>query len=65
VSDERGDRDVAAPNTTDDRRDQDDLAQEDYPLTVRSLFFWAIVIVLGLLGTCVLVAILLALMKGS
>jgi hypothetical protein len=65
VSDERGDRDVAATNTTDDPRNDDDVAEDDYPLTFRSLVFWAIVIVLGLLGTCVLVAILLALMKGS
>jgi hypothetical protein len=39
--------------------------EEEYPLTFRSLLFWLIVVCLGLLGTCVVVAIFLALTRGS
>jgi hypothetical protein len=43
----------------------DETIEEAYPLSFRSLFFWLIVVVLGLLGACVFVAIFLALTRGS
>ena len=65
MSDERGDQNAASTGTPNDTRELDEIAEEEYPLGVRSLFFWGIVVFLGLLGTCVIVAILLALTKGS
>lgn len=67
MSDQRGDHDIDSASPTNDTRGQEVIGEEpeEYPLTFRSLFFWLIVIALGLLGTCVIVAIFLALTRGS
>lgn len=65
MSDQGGDQNVDSTSTTNDTRDHDDSIEEKYPLTFRSLFFWGIVVFLGLLGTCVIVATILALTRGS
>jgi hypothetical protein len=65
VSDQGGDQIVDSTDATNDTPEQDEIAHEEYPLTFRSIFFWGIVVFLGLLGTCVVVAIFLALMRGS
>lgn len=65
MSDQDGDHHVDSADTTNDTRDQDEITKEEYPLSFRSLVFWLIVVALGLLGTCVFVAIFLALTRGS
>jgi hypothetical protein len=68
VSDERGDQSVDSAGAANDTTGHDQITEEsedEYPLNVRSLVFWLIVVCLGLLGTCVFVAIFLALMRGS
>ncbi|HEX7103594.1 MAG TPA: hypothetical protein VF201_13195 [Nitrolancea sp.] len=65
MSDQDGDHHVDSADATNGTRDQDEIAKEEYPLSFRSLVFWLIVVALGLLGTCVFVAIFLALTRGS
>lgn len=66
MSDERGDENVDSAGRTNNSPDVEFTEEpEQYPLTFRTVFFWLIVIALGLLGTCVVVAIFLALTRGS
>lgn len=68
MSDQRGDSSVNSARTINDTPGPDQHIEEPaeaYPLTFRSCIFWFIVIALGLLGTCVFVAIFLALTRGS
>jgi hypothetical protein len=65
VGDERGDQNVDSSGMANDTPGHDETIEEAYPLSFRSLFFWLIVVVLGLLGACVFVAIFLALTRGS
>jgi hypothetical protein len=67
VSDERGEQYVDSTGTMNHHPDDDERTEEDeqYPLTARSFIFWLLIIGLGLLGTCVIISIFLALMRGS